>query len=92
MRGSWTTWDRIVPTNLRNFDLKVGDEVIFTDQVRENYSPSLKGRLLTGIVVGIYPHIFHVRYYTGPDEDIKMYRSFGKVQYQLGEVSKYDAI
>lgn len=78
-----------VITNLKKFNLKVGDEVIFPDSLRQ-YDERRPMPLSTGKVVGIYPYIFHVEYMCGPHRDIKMYRSFRKVDYQIGEVVKRD--
>lgn len=74
---------------IREFDLKVGDNIIFPDSMREDGAPrAFKGKLNIGKVIGIYPHIFHVLYYVGANKDIPMYRSFSKVTYQIGEVLK----
>lgn len=91
MKGSWTTNERINYVPLRDFTLKVGDRVIFTNFVRRGDEIDTRRRLSIGEVVGVYPHIFHVKYYTGPNDDIVQYRSFKKIDYQLGEVARYDS-
>ena len=90
MRGSWTTPERYVPQNLKQFDLKVGDKVIFPESLRDDGLVSLKGELHVGVVVGIYPKIFHLRYYVGINKDVPLYRSFKKIDYQLGVVTRYE--
>ena len=91
MKGSWTTPDRRTYVNLRPFNLKIGDRVIFPDFITENGMQSLKSQLHIGKVIGIYPNIFHVEYEIGRDEKHTLKRSFTKVAYQLGEVSKYES-
>ena len=90
MKGSWTTSDRRTYTNLNPFNLKVGDEIIFTDRSLEYGEQSSRGKLHIGKVIGIYPYIFHVEYYIGSENDIRLCRSFRKIDYQLGEVTRRD--
>lgn len=73
--------------NLKDFNLKVGDEVIFPNESRYTDNPK---SLNVGKVVGIYPYIFHIEYMCGTDGSVKLYRSFRKLDYQLGEVVKRD--
>ena len=83
---------RVIDTvSLRPFNLKVGDKVIFMSDTREDSAPSLRGQLRKGKVIGIYPHIFNVEYTIGENNDIVLRRSFRRLDYQLGEVTKYDA-
>ena len=44
MKGSWTTPDRRTYTGMKDFDLKVGDEVIFPENTTERGMKSLKGK------------------------------------------------
>ena len=76
--------------SLKNFNLKVGDEIVFAMRSGDYGEYRFRKGLCTGKVVGIYPFIFHVEYMIGPNKDIKMYRSFRKIDYQLGEVVKRD--
>ena len=73
--------------NLRQFDLKIGDEVIFPERTRSSVDKPKK--LSTGTMVGIYPYIFHVRYRIGSEH--VLYTSFRKLDYQLGEVTRYES-
>ena len=91
MKGSWTTPDRRTYTGMKDFDLKVGDEVIFPENTTESGMKSLKGKLLVGKVIGIYPHIFHIEYEIGVAERYMLKRSFPKSAYQIGEISKYES-
>ena len=76
-------------TNLKQFNLKVGDEVVFPDEIR-HFDDRKPAPLNVGKVVGVYPYVFHIEYMCGPNKDIKMYRSFRRLDYPLGEVVKRD--
>ena len=81
----WADTHEVRSPNLKEFNLKVGDRIIFFTTAREDGEFSSKAELKRGKVVGIYPHIFHVEYMLGEN---KMYRSFPKTAYQIGEVVK----
>lgn len=73
------------------FDLKVGDVVKFKDSIiterRElEYADARLKKIKTGVVVGIYPNIIHIRYLVGYDNSVVLYRSLNKKDYLLGEV------
>ena len=92
MRGSWATKERIAYSLLRDFNLKVGDKVIFPNPtLRRGDEVEQRRSVATGEVVGIYPHIFHVKYYLNTDNEVVMYTSFRRIDYQLGEVTKYES-
>lgn len=73
---------------MRDFDLKVGDIVVFPDESTGFEKSVARNKLNTGKVVGIYPHVIHILYYIGPNKDIPMYRSYPIVAYRIGEVMK----